>query len=529
MNNKRVKLEPVYLTTVLLYCNSEAVLLNYRKVSSNCRESIKMVKKTPLLQHLRLNFLLDYFPNIETIESSIDEINKIPSKKLESISWYELTIKPEDYINKSIRQKVKKIKLHSCSDDYIKELCNVEQVIIEVLNPHIRLINIPLKNLKQVIIKRKFNSYDEQEKKMFYKSIIQNVLSLHKLNRNIKIVLVDFENPISLTNKENIQLFQFSEIECFKKDLEIIQEERILETQILTQQSLDNFLLLGLTNLSISVIQNNIQIINISNLQHLISFTFSASLSNPTVFRLSKNIQKLIINMPDATKYKIANGHILNQLKILTLTGGLVFFELKAPIETMFETVFIDGEEQIIEHHIEQFLQIEDINIHSTAKNVHLVLPCIQCQILSLIGDFIIDQLLLKYADNFAVMALDVPCVKDVICSCNNMNEAENFFRYQVINVDVFRFRCIAETPSKKVGIKFIKDKMIEFTLPETLPNHSKKPHRKLVYSKELFQEQNEWIELTSSESEILSSIEKQYLLPTEEESDEFLINPTLE
>ncbi|EMS12518.1 hypothetical protein KM1_097990 [Entamoeba histolytica HM-3:IMSS] len=95
MNNKRVKLEPVYLTTVLLYCNSEAVLLNYRKVSSNCRESIKMVKKTPLLQHLRLNFLLDYFPNIETIESSIDEINKIPSKKLESISWYELTIKPE--------------------------------------------------------------------------------------------------------------------------------------------------------------------------------------------------------------------------------------------------------------------------------------------------------------------------------------------------------------------------------------------------------------------------------------------------
>ena len=47
METKRVKLEPFYLSTVVTYISSTITFENFRKVSKNCEEAVKMLHTNP--------------------------------------------------------------------------------------------------------------------------------------------------------------------------------------------------------------------------------------------------------------------------------------------------------------------------------------------------------------------------------------------------------------------------------------------------------------------------------------------------
>ena len=75
METKKVKLEPFYLSTVITYISSTSTFQNFRKISKNCTEAIKMLHTNPQLIFRYTPYVLRVFPNINTLSGDINVIS----------------------------------------------------------------------------------------------------------------------------------------------------------------------------------------------------------------------------------------------------------------------------------------------------------------------------------------------------------------------------------------------------------------------------------------------------------------------
>ena len=89
METNKVKLEPFYLSKVVNYISSTSAFENFRKVSKNCEEAVKMLHTNPQLIFRYIPYLLETFPNINTLYGNIneisDELTEEQSKQIEFI------------------------------------------------------------------------------------------------------------------------------------------------------------------------------------------------------------------------------------------------------------------------------------------------------------------------------------------------------------------------------------------------------------------------------------------------------------
>ena len=72
---KKVKLEMIYMGTVALSIPSTTTFQTFRKVSKNCNEAIKMLHINPFFIFKYIPYLLNVFPNINTLYGNINEIS----------------------------------------------------------------------------------------------------------------------------------------------------------------------------------------------------------------------------------------------------------------------------------------------------------------------------------------------------------------------------------------------------------------------------------------------------------------------
>ena len=75
METKKVKLEPFYLSTVITYISSTTTFQNFRKISKNCTEAIKMLHTNPQSICGYTPYVLRVFPNINTLSGDINVIS----------------------------------------------------------------------------------------------------------------------------------------------------------------------------------------------------------------------------------------------------------------------------------------------------------------------------------------------------------------------------------------------------------------------------------------------------------------------
>ena len=89
METKKVKLEPFYLSTIITYISSTTAFQNFRKVSKNCTEAVKMLHTNPQLIFGYTPYVLRVFPNINTLYGDINvisnELTEEQSKQIEFI------------------------------------------------------------------------------------------------------------------------------------------------------------------------------------------------------------------------------------------------------------------------------------------------------------------------------------------------------------------------------------------------------------------------------------------------------------
>ena len=104
METKKVKLEPFYLSTVITYISSTTTFQNFRKISKNCTEAIKMLHTNPQSICGYTPYVLRVFPNINTLSGNINVIsNEITDEQSKQIEFIDSS---RHFIRKEVKENL---------------------------------------------------------------------------------------------------------------------------------------------------------------------------------------------------------------------------------------------------------------------------------------------------------------------------------------------------------------------------------------------------------------------------------------
>ncbi|KAL7711942.1 Uncharacterized protein QTN25_010402 [Entamoeba marina] len=391
-------LQQIYLANVILYCKTETVLRNLRMVSKRCRDAIRMLRIQPALNYPNYQFINQFFPNINTLYGRINTITKqLKPNELEQIHWFDLSTSITfcQDIPLTLYSKIKKLYIYASDFEYVTKFCNLETLIIEVNKPVYYIDTWITKSLKHLLLKNK------NVENMNFK----DVLNFSLINMKVQITFIDFDKPKKF-NKTQIHFLSSETGEECGRRIKVITTPKYVIFPLLSTNNFNTTFEEGLREIKIVINQCSLKTINLTHMKFLTSFSLETNICQSCSFTFPKGIVDLKIIMSKQDTFSITNDKELSQLHDISLYGSFDSFEL-SPMNS-----FTYG----------------NILLSSFAKTCKLKLPYFGCNVLSLIGNMIIDVFHINCGSRMNIIELNTPKINKYILEATNKYVINNIF-----------------------------------------------------------------------------------------------------
>ncbi|ELP95174.1 hypothetical protein EIN_429500, partial [Entamoeba invadens IP1] len=255
------KLEPFYLSSVLLYITHRSVLTTFQAVNKKCNDAIQMLRINPPLFFFRLPFIFNFFPNLSTLRGNLIEFqNSISKEQLTQISWIESTvIIPFNLINTSLYNKITEIRLSPVCALECYKLMNLRRLFIfcEAEN------TLLLTKLPQHSVLKRIGIYHESPLTEFESNnFIQNAKRL----LNVEFVLNTKSNCKHLVFLKNVTTINnFEPTINTDRQCESPVTKVDLHLDVLDEYSAKYFISPGVIRMTVDITRNCLDYLNISS------------------------------------------------------------------------------------------------------------------------------------------------------------------------------------------------------------------------------------------------------------------------
>ncbi|ELP85069.1 hypothetical protein EIN_080210 [Entamoeba invadens IP1] len=306
------KIEAVYIANIALHITQRTVLDTLIKVSKNCCEGVKILKRNPMMKWMNLKYLFKLLPNLVTVVGKSFDI--LPYFK-EQIQQYNNVLfdfsLDEENVNDIVRsypQLINKVVAVKIKEKHITSLPQFDKlrkvVILETSSGQDIKILIQMHTLK-VVVFYLCNTYS-QELPLFIEELCQERT----------------ETSVGVSSYVYFKTLYYKNLKmCINNPIYTEREVLNISLETLTD---DLYKLISINDTLISIgiecVHNKQRTLDYSHFSRLTKFLFSNATSPPLVILLPRTLVECEIAVDEAV-FQIGNWQSLDNLKQLRLFG----------------------------------------------------------------------------------------------------------------------------------------------------------------------------------------------------------------